>query len=137
MEGIVPGVTKPVALAEKGYLTLMLTATGEGGHSSRPKHLTAIGKLARTIHRLETKLMPADLRQPVAGMFDYLASEMPFSMRAVAKALLDQVLDKGHQDGDNGFSHAPVRLVDHPAIGPFIEIRDIGQYLRGWGGLGG
>jgi len=86
VKGIVPGVTKPVALvalAEKGYLTLMLTATGEGGHSSRPKHLTAIGKLARAIHRLETNLMPADLRQPAAGMFDYLASEMPFSMRAV------------------------------------------------------
>jgi carboxypeptidase PM20D1 len=86
VEGIVPGVTKPVALvalAEKGYLTLMLTATGEGGHSSRPKHPTAIGKLARAIHRLETNLMPADLRQPAAGMFDYLVSEMPFSMRAV------------------------------------------------------
>ena len=86
VKGIVPGVTKPVALvalAEKGYLTLLLTATGEGGHSSRPKHLTAIGKLARAIHRLETNLMPAELRQPAAGIFDYLASEMPLGMRVV------------------------------------------------------
>ncbi len=86
VKGVVPGVIKPVALvalAEKGYLTLELTATGEGGHSSRPKHLTTIGKLARAIHRLETNLMPAELRQPAAGIFEYLASEMPFGMRAV------------------------------------------------------
>lgn len=86
VKGIVPGVTQPVALvalAEKGYLTLMLTATGEGGHSSRPVHFTAIGKLARAIHRLESDLMPAELRQPATGIFEYLASEMPFGMRIV------------------------------------------------------
>jgi carboxypeptidase PM20D1 len=86
VNGVVPGVKRPVALvglAEKGYLTLELTATGEGGHSSKPRYPTAIGKLARAIHRLETNLMPADLRQPAAGIFENLASEMPFGMRAV------------------------------------------------------
>jgi carboxypeptidase PM20D1 len=86
VKGIVPGLSQPVALvalAEKGYLTLMLTATGEGGHSSRPVHLTAIGKLARAIYRLESDLMPAELREPAAGIFEYLASEMPFGMRIV------------------------------------------------------
>ena len=86
MSGVVPGVEKPVALvglAEKGYLTLMLTATAEGGHSSRPKHPTAVGRLARAIHRLESKLLPAELRYPAAGIFEYLAGEMPLHIRAV------------------------------------------------------
>ncbi len=84
--GIVPGVGKPVALialAEKGYLTLELTAKGEGGHSSMPPQSTAVGKLGRAIHRLETRQMPAELRPPASGMFDYLAPEMPLVMRAV------------------------------------------------------
>ena len=37
--GMVPGVSKPVALvglAEKGYVTVKLTAQGAGGHSSMP-----------------------------------------------------------------------------------------------------
>jgi carboxypeptidase PM20D1 len=86
VDGVVPGVKRPVALvglAEKGYLTLQLAATGEGGHSSKPRHPTAVGMLADAIHRLETKLMPADLRQPAAEIFENLASEMPFGMRAV------------------------------------------------------
>ena len=47
--GIVPGVAAPVALigiAEKGYVTLSLTASAEGGHSSMPPPHTAIGILA-------------------------------------------------------------------------------------------
>ncbi|WP_432474140.1 M20 family peptidase [Amphritea sp. HPY] len=86
VKDVVPGVAKPVALialAEKGYLTLELTAIGEGGHSSRPKHPTAIEKLARAIYRLESNRMPAELRQPAAGIFEYLASEMSIGMRVV------------------------------------------------------
>ena len=48
----VRGIDKPVALigtAEKGYLTLRLTAHGPGGHSSMPLHTTAIGGIARAI----------------------------------------------------------------------------------------
>lgn len=84
--GIIPGVAKPAALigvAEKGYLTLELTARGEGGHSSRPPRNTAIGALARAIHRLETNQMPAALKSPMSELFDYLAPEMPFYMRAL------------------------------------------------------
>ena len=84
--GIVPGVQRPVALvalAEKGYLTVELTATGDGGHSSKPPPNTAVGKLSRAIHRLETNQMPADLRPPASRIFAYLAAEMPFLMRMV------------------------------------------------------
>jgi carboxypeptidase PM20D1 len=82
--GIVPGVDKPAALvglAEKGAVVLELSTRGEGGHSSRPLVSTAVGKLARAIHRLETNQMPARLDSPVADMFTYLAPEMPFAWR--------------------------------------------------------
>jgi carboxypeptidase PM20D1 len=86
VDGVVPGVPQPVALvalAEKGYLTLELKASGEGSHSSMPRHLTTIGKLARAILRLEANLMPADLRAPASEMLEFLASEVPLGMRAV------------------------------------------------------
>ena len=58
-----PPLTKrQVALvknAEKGFITLKLTAAGEGGHSSAPPRSTAIGNLATAIKRLESKPFPA------------------------------------------------------------------------------
>jgi carboxypeptidase PM20D1 len=56
--GVVNGIDRPVALvgiAEKGYVSLDLTARSAGGHSSVPLpiHETAIGRLARAIGRLE------------------------------------------------------------------------------------
>lgn len=55
--GALPGVEAPVALvgvAEKGYVTLELTAKSAGGHSSAPPAVaeTAIGRLARAIEKL-------------------------------------------------------------------------------------
>lgn len=52
----VEGLNKPIAMigiAEKGYVTLRLTATGEGGHSSMPPPQTSIGDLAEAIDRLQ------------------------------------------------------------------------------------
>ena len=86
---ILPGVTKPVALiglAEKGYLTLELTAEGEGGHSSRPPRppqLSAVNKLAQAIMRLESNQMTPALRSPVSELFESLITEMPFLKRVV------------------------------------------------------
>ena len=47
--GMVAGISAPVALvgiAEKGYVTVALTAQAEGGHSSMPPDETAVGMLA-------------------------------------------------------------------------------------------
>ncbi len=82
--GIVPGVTKPVALiglAEKGSVTLELTAHGEGGHSSLPPVSTAVGKLGRALYLLETNQMPSRLQSPTSEMFSALAPEMSFARR--------------------------------------------------------
>jgi carboxypeptidase PM20D1 len=84
--GLVAGISAPVALvgiAEKGYLTVGLTAQAEGGHSSMPPDETAVGLLAAAITRLEHEQMPRAIRGPTADMFDYLGPEMPFGPRLV------------------------------------------------------
>jgi carboxypeptidase PM20D1 len=84
--GLVPGIGAPVALvgiAEKGYLTIELTAHAEGGHSSMPPEQTAVGMLAGALIRLEHQQMPRAIRGPTAAMFDYLGPELSFGPRLV------------------------------------------------------
>lgn len=97
VEGIIPNIERPVALiglAEKGWVTLQLTAHGEGGHGSMPPKHTAVGRLARAVHLLETQQVPAEIRRPLSDMFEYLAPEMPFLQRVVVanRWLFDSLL---------------------------------------------
>lgn len=65
--GLVPGSDLPLAsigVAEKGYLSLQLTAQAEGGHSSMPPSRTAIGRLASAVALLEAE-RPAPRLSPV------------------------------------------------------------------------
>jgi carboxypeptidase PM20D1 len=77
----VAGLTQPIALvgvSEKGYLTLELSATGQGGHSSMPPALTSVGRVAAAVAQLEA--------QPdggLSGMLAYLAPAVPFGKRVV------------------------------------------------------
>ncbi|MFP4597146.1 MAG: M20 family peptidase [Persicimonas sp.] len=85
-EGIMPGVDRPVALiglAEKGFLTLNLTARAEGGHSSMPPFETAIGILSGAIKRIEDRQFDAYLNPPARQMFEAIGPEMPMAMRLV------------------------------------------------------
>lgn len=78
-EGIFPGMTLPVAMlgvAEKGYVSLELMATAEGGHSSMPPRETAIGILSAAIKNLEEHPFPARLATPVREMFEFVGPEM-------------------------------------------------------------
>jgi carboxypeptidase PM20D1 len=75
-----PGATSltdiPLALigvAEKGYLTLRLTARGAGGHSSVPPPSTAIGRLSRAIVRLEERPLEARTQGVVSEMLRRVA----------------------------------------------------------------
>jgi carboxypeptidase PM20D1 len=82
----VAGIKKPVALvgiAEKGYLTLALTATGKGGHSSMPPTQTSIGAVAAAVVKLEQHPFPARLDGGDDHLLDYLASEVSFGQRLV------------------------------------------------------
>lgn len=85
-EGITPGVDRPVALiglAEKGFLTLNLTAKAQGGHSSMPPSETAIGILARAVKRLEDQQFDTYLNAPARQMFEAVGPEMSMAMRVV------------------------------------------------------
>ncbi len=99
--GVVAGVTAPVAsvmVAEKGYASFELRAHESGGHSSMPPPVTAIGRLARAVARLEAQPMPARVTPAVATMLETLAPQLPFAQRlAIANRwlfgplLLDQL----------------------------------------------
>jgi carboxypeptidase PM20D1 len=78
-EGIMPGVTAPVAVvgvAEKGSVTLRLTATAKPGHSSMPSTTSAIGTLARALARVDGAPMPAAIGGVAGDMFDAVVPEM-------------------------------------------------------------
>jgi carboxypeptidase PM20D1 len=82
----IPGVAEKVALvgvAEKGYLSLQLSVTGTGGHSSMPPRETAIGILGRAVDLVEQHPMPARLDGASAALFDALAPEMSFGMKVL------------------------------------------------------
>jgi carboxypeptidase PM20D1 len=62
-----------IGVAEKGYLTLRLTARGTGGHSSMPPPSTAIGRLSRAIVRLEERPLEARTQGVVSDMLRAIA----------------------------------------------------------------
>lgn len=75
--GVIAGLDQPVALlgqAEKGYLTVKVTARGAGGHSSMPPLHTAAGVLATAVTQLESRQLPASLEYSQ----DFFNSIMPF-----------------------------------------------------------
>jgi carboxypeptidase PM20D1 len=84
LDGIVPGVAAPVAsinIAEKGYLTLDLTARGAGGHSSMPPRETAVGVLAAALVKLQQAPVPGRLDGVAGEAFGTMARHMSFGMR--------------------------------------------------------
>ena len=89
-QGIVPGVTRPLALigvAEKGYVTYGLTVRGAGGHSSQPPAQTSIGILSEAITKIEKNPLPMRLDGPMREMLETAGPEMSFPMRAVMSNL--------------------------------------------------
>ena len=89
-EGLMKGASSPIALvgiAEKGYLSLELTATATPGHSSMPPQDTAIGTLSAAIARLQASPMPAALSDVARGMFGTLAPDMQGANRILLSNL--------------------------------------------------
>ncbi|MEN6529494.1 MAG: M20 family peptidase [Anaerolineaceae bacterium] len=65
LEGVLPGFsgrTAPIAVTEKGYLSLKFSVESTGGHSSTPSSETAIGVLSRAIDRLQSNPFPYRLK---------------------------------------------------------------------------
>jgi len=85
MEGL-PGIRRPfvpLGIAEKGYLAVKLSVSMEGGHSSMPPRETAVGILARAIHRLERRPFPARLGETGRLTLEKLAPLLPAALRPV------------------------------------------------------
>lgn len=84
--GVLPGITGRAAIvgiAEKGYLSLRLTAKAQGGHSSMPTGRSAVGALSRAVALIEANPFPSRLDGPTLGMLDAMAPYAPFSQRMV------------------------------------------------------
>jgi carboxypeptidase PM20D1 len=66
--------------AEKGYVSLRLTAHGAGGHSSMPPQHTAAGRIGDAVARLERAQMPASLSHN-QDFLQRIMAFLPFSQR--------------------------------------------------------
>ena len=117
--GLVPGVTKPVSLigiAEKGYMTLVLTVEQAGGHSSTPPPQSAVGILSSAIHNLQNNPFPAKMEGPGMQLFDYVGPEMPFGMKLMfANRWLFNPLIKNELQKSNS-TNASIRTTIAPTI---------------------
>lgn len=85
LEGVLAGVDRPVAvvgLAEKGYVSVELTASGTGGHSSMPTPDNAAVKIARAVDRLAADPFPARLQGLTGDMLTAVGPYMDWPMRA-------------------------------------------------------
>ena len=87
---IMPDVSFPVAMvgiAEKGYISVELTAISEGGHSMMPPKHTAIGIISTSIHKLERNQIPSRIVGPVKQSLEKMSSKMPFTKRLILSNL--------------------------------------------------
>jgi carboxypeptidase PM20D1 len=90
VDGVIPGVTVPTAMvgvAERGVMTLLLTARDSGGHASTPPATPATARLARAIDRLHRNPSPPRLAPPVRAMLSTVAPHAPQPLRSVLRSL--------------------------------------------------
>lgn len=79
-----PGVRPPlgvVGVAEKGTTTLELRAEGAGGHSSTPAPGGPTARIARAVHRLESRQFPARVPEPTLELLARIADHVPLPLR--------------------------------------------------------
>ena len=85
-EGIIPGVGAPVAMigiGEKGYLSLQLTVSGTGGHSSIPPSESVIGILSQAISKIESTPFPGRTNSATKEFFNYIGPELSWEKRVL------------------------------------------------------
>ena len=92
LDGVIAGVTSPVALigvAEKGYLSVELTATGGGGHSSMPANDNPADRIARAVGKITRSPFPARTGGVAGAMLDGIA---PYASTPLKVALANRWL---------------------------------------------
>lgn len=83
---MIPGLEPPIAaigLVEKGYVNIILTARGPGGHSSMAPEHSAIGILCRAVGRVEGNPFRTELPDITRETLAALAPEMGIGARLV------------------------------------------------------
>ncbi len=84
LRDMLSGISSDIAminLAEKGYMSVRITATADGGHSSMPQNDNAIAQLAQVITALQENQVPGGLDGVTGDMFDTLGPHMSFVER--------------------------------------------------------
>jgi carboxypeptidase PM20D1 len=113
-----PGIDAPVALvgiSEKGYLDVELIARDPGGHSSMPPKITAAGRIARAVTRVQDNPLPATLSAAMP-MFRYLSPEMDFGQRvALSNTWITGPIVR-RQLADNPSTNAIIRTTTAPTM---------------------
>lgn len=71
---IVDGPAIMIGVAEKGYVTLRVTAPAEGGHSSAPPRETGTINLAKALIAINDNQFPLEIRGPGAAMLEALST---------------------------------------------------------------
>jgi carboxypeptidase PM20D1 len=85
LDGVLARVSAPVAvvgMAEKGYVSVELIASGAGGHSSLPTPDNAAARIARAVDRLHSDPFPGKLQGLTADMLTAIGPYMDWPMRA-------------------------------------------------------
>ncbi len=107
-----------VGIAEKGYLSLELTARTRGGHSSSPPNEMAIVKLSDAISKLDNNQFPAAIDGATESMFEAIASKLPFHIRMVY----------GNRWATNGLMTR--MMANDPSLAPMVRTTTAPTILR-------
>lgn len=106
-EGMVPNIKRPVALigtAEKGYITLELTANVKGGHSSHPPKESAIDVITAAVKKLHDNPEDARTVETVDEFLNFVGPEMPSPLKIVFanRWLFNPLILKEYEKSDEG-----------------------------------
>ncbi|MBL4888282.1 MAG: M20/M25/M40 family metallo-hydrolase [Flavobacteriaceae bacterium] len=119
VQKLIPGIEKDVALigiAEKGFVSLELSVSLEGGHSSMPEKETAIDVLSNAIVKLKQNPFPATISPPIEDFIKNLGPEMPFINKLVFanKSIFKSLITGIYEESASG--NALVRTTTSPTI---------------------
>ena len=84
IKGVFPHDIATIGIAEKGHMDVVLTVSGQSGHSSQPPVHTSVGQLAKDIVKIENHQFPMETNDVIKEMVKALAPHTPFYVRMVA-----------------------------------------------------
>lgn len=114
-----PGIKQATALigtAEKGYLTVKLTVTKQGGHSSMPENETAIDILLKAIIQLRSHPFEPKFTESTKDLMQFIGPKFKFpGNMAMANPRLFKSLIIGNYE-KSGSGNAMIRTTEVPTI---------------------